>query len=50
MSLVALLEINAMVMCTLLLTAVVRVGKEFVSEEEEAEFMSRCHTFFEGYR
>jgi hypothetical protein len=50
MSLVALLEICCMLICTLLLTAVVRVGKDFVSEEEEAEFMARCHDFITSYQ
>jgi calcium release-activated calcium channel protein 1 len=50
MSLVALLEICSMLICALLLTAVVRVGKDFVCEEEEAEFMARCHAFVTRYQ
>ena len=38
------------VMCTLMLSSVLRTGHSFVSEEEEAEFMLNCKAFVTGYK
>ncbi|GLI70048.1 hypothetical protein VaNZ11_014816 [Volvox africanus] len=43
-------EVAAVVLCSLMLASIMRVGKMYVSEQEEAEFMHQCHVFVSQYR
>ncbi|GFR39928.1 hypothetical protein Agub_g4, partial [Astrephomene gubernaculifera] len=43
-------EVASAVLCSLMLANILRVGKTYVSEQEEAEFMHRCHVFVTQYR
>lgn len=40
----------AMVMASLMHASVLRIGKSFVSFDDEAEFFSRCRAFYNGYK
>ncbi|KAG2487571.1 hypothetical protein HYH03_013850 [Edaphochlamys debaryana] len=42
-------EIAVVVLCSLMLASILRTGKNYVSEEEEAEFMHRCQVFVSSY-
>jgi hypothetical protein len=44
------LELNAVVVCALMLSSILKAGKQYVSAEEEAEFMSRALAFAREYR
>ncbi len=39
------LSINSMSLCGLIHAAVMKTGKMYVAESEEAEFMKRCREF-----
>lgn len=40
----------AVVMTSLMLGSILRTGKSYVNEEEEAEFMARCRLFVQNYK
>ena len=44
-ALVVGLMLNAMVLCTFILSSILKRGKSYVSEDEEAEFLFRCRKF-----
>ena len=39
-----------MVICTLMLASIFKNGQNYMSEEEEAEFMDKCRNFAFTYR
>ena len=39
------LNVNAMMMCALIHASILKSGPEYVSDAEEADFMSRCRQF-----
>ncbi|EFJ44981.1 hypothetical protein VOLCADRAFT_127367 [Volvox carteri f. nagariensis] len=43
-------EVAAVVLCSLMLASIMRIGKMYVNEQEEAEFMHRCQIFITQYR
>jgi calcium release-activated calcium channel protein 1 len=44
-ALVVALMLNSMVLCSFMLCSILRNGKTYVSEEEEAEYLYRCRQF-----
>lgn len=44
------LMVNAMVTSSLMLASILKNGKTYVAEEEEAEFMARCRSFSVHYK
>lgn len=44
------LELNAVVICSLMLSSIVKVAKTYVTEAEEWEFMEACRAFAADYR
>jgi calcium release-activated calcium channel protein 1 len=49
-ALVVGLMLNSMVLCTFLLSSILKRGKSYVSEDEEAEFLTRCRKFAHHYK
>ncbi|KXZ45303.1 hypothetical protein GPECTOR_56g399 [Gonium pectorale] len=43
-------EVASLVLCSLMLANILKIGKKYVSEQEEAEFMHRCQVFVSTYR
>jgi hypothetical protein len=44
------LETICVIICSLMLVSVFKTGQNYMSEEEEAEFMERCKMFVNNYR
>lgn len=49
-ALVVALNVNAMMMCALIHASILKSGPEYVSDAEEADFMSRCRQFAIRYQ
>ena len=49
-ALVVGLMLNAMVLCTFILSSILKRGKSYVSEDEEAEFLFRCRRFANHFK
>jgi hypothetical protein len=44
------LETTCVVICTLMLASIFKTGQNYMSEEEEAEFMDKCRNYALTYR
>ena len=44
------LALNSMILCSFILSSILRNGKTYVSEEEESEFLTRCRRFALHYQ
>lgn len=44
------LNLNAMVLCSLMLSSILRNGKQYVSDEEESDYLFRCRRFAAFYK
>lgn len=44
------LEMGAMVLCSVMLASILRSGKSYLSEAEEAEFMAKAWAYVRHYR
>jgi calcium release-activated calcium channel protein 1 len=44
------LETICVIICSLMLVSVFKTGQNYMSEQEEAEFMERCKMFVNNYR
>ena len=49
-ALVVGLMLNSMVLCTFILSSILKRGKSYVSEDEEAEFLFRCRRFANHFK
>jgi calcium release-activated calcium channel protein 1 len=49
-ALVVALMLNSMVLCSFMLCSILRNGKTYVSEAEEAEYLFRCRAFASEYK
>lgn len=49
-ALTVLLEGNAMVICSLIHASILKIGRSYVSSQEEADFMARARQFAASYR
>ena len=47
---VVALMLNSMVLCSFLLCSILRNGKTYVSEAEEADYLFRCRSFSANYK
>eukprot|EP00878_Enallax_costatus_P046048 GHUV01055635.1.p1 GENE.GHUV01055635.1~~GHUV01055635.1.p1 ORF type:complete len:269 (+),score=46.00 GHUV01055635.1:735-1541(+) len=50
MALTVGLETICVIICSLMLVSVFKTGQNYMSEEEEAEFMEKCKNFVQNYR